>query len=243
MDRSLPGSTPFLRRFWELAPHTGPVTRLLLVEDDRSLAALLEDLLVAEGYVVDLAPDGQVGLHRVLSRPYDVLVVDRGLPAIEGVDLVARLRRRGVVAPVLLLTARGTLADRVEGLDAGAEDYLVKPFEVDELLARLRALLRRHAEAATTLPLGARHLDAEARAVLDDAGTAPVRLSATESALLAVLAGAPRRTFTRGELLARVFTDADTPGSVDTYVHYLRRKLGREVVATVHGTGYRLGRA
>ena len=116
--------------------------RLLLVEDDRVLGPLLIEVL-AENHEVDHAPDGQAGLHLALTRSYDLMVVDRGLPAIDGIDLIGRLRARGIATPILILTARGTLADRVEGLDAGAEDYLVKPFEIDELLARLRALLRR----------------------------------------------------------------------------------------------------
>jgi DNA-binding response OmpR family regulator len=112
---------------------------LLLVEDDQALLAMLERLLSDEGYAVTVASDGQRGLHLGLTRPFDVMVIDRGLPAIEGVDLLGRLRSRSVGSPALILTARGTLADRVEGLDAGAQDYLVKPFEIDELLARLRA--------------------------------------------------------------------------------------------------------
>jgi DNA-binding response OmpR family regulator len=121
----------------------GARSTLLLVEDDRALAGLLSDLLADEGYAVTVARDGQQGLHLGLVRSWDLMILDRGLPAIEGVDLLARLRARGVHAPVLMLTARGTVADRVDGLDAGANDYLVKPFDVEELLARLRALLRR----------------------------------------------------------------------------------------------------
>src|SRR6476659_11361586 len=116
--------------------------RLLLVEDDPDLSQLLAELLDEEGYAVTTVRDGQAGLHRGLVEQWDVLVVDRGLPVIEGVDLVSRLRSKGMSAPVLLLTARGTVADRVEGLDAGAQDYLVKPFDVTELLARVRALFR-----------------------------------------------------------------------------------------------------
>ncbi|QNG55942.1 response regulator transcription factor [Pseudonocardia petroleophila] len=227
-----------------VAVETGAVDttpRVLLVEDDRTLAGLLDQLLTAQGFAVELAHDGQAGLHAALTRRFDVLVIDRGLPGIEGVDLVGRLRSRGVGVPVLVLTARGTLRDRVEGLDAGAEDYLVKPFEVPELLARVRALLRRHADRADSLPLGRRRLDVAARRVLDDDGPAdPVELTARECALLEVLAARPGRVFTRDELLDRVF-DAETPGAVDTYVSYLRRKLGREAISTVHGLGYRLG--
>ncbi|MGZ4595528.1 MAG: response regulator transcription factor [Actinomycetes bacterium] len=216
---------------------------VLLVEDDVELSAMLVELLAESGYAVECAADGQRGLHLGLTRRYDVLVVDRGLPGIEGVDLLSRLRGRGVTTPALLLTARGTVADRVEGLDAGAEDYLVKPFDVDELLARLRALLRRHTDEAETLDLGRRRLEVASRRVLAADGGELIELSGREASLLAVLAARPGRVFTREELLDRVFDDADSPGAVDTYVHYLRRKLGRDVVRTVHGVGYRMGSA
>jgi DNA-binding response OmpR family regulator len=221
------------------------------VEDDRRLAALLQELLTAQGFAVELAADGQAGLHAGLTRRYEVLLIDRGLPGIEGIDLITRLRSRGVLTPILVLTARGALEDRVEGLDAGAEDYLTKPFEVPELLARLRALLRRHADRAESLPLGRRRLDLAARRVVADndmgrpsaaAPEADVELTERECDLLAVLASRPTRVFTRAELLERVF-DAESPGAVDTYVSYLRRKLGRDAVVTVHGLGYRRGTA
>jgi len=227
---------------------------VLVVEDDRRLAVLLEELLTAQGFAVELAADGQAGLHAGLTRRYDVLLIDRGLPGIEGVDLITRLRSRGVLTPILVLTARGALDDRVEGLDAGAEDYLTKPFEVPELLARLRALLRRHADRAESLSLGRRRLDLAARRVVADDDTDPmgrpsaataeadVELTERECELLAVLASRPNRVFTRAELLERVF-DAESPGAVDTYVSYLRRKLGRDAVVTVHGLGYRRGTA
>ncbi|MFG1649350.1 response regulator transcription factor [Micromonospora sp. NPDC049275] len=214
--------------------------RLLLVEDDRALTALLGDLLAEEGYEVDVAGDGQHGLHHALSRDYSVLVVDRGLPVLDGLGLVTRLRAHGVTCPVLLLTARGALNDRVEGLDAGAEDYLVKPFEVAELLARLRALRRRHQDAASRLPLGRRRwLDVGNRRVLDDDEEIP--LSAREFAVLRALAGRPTKVFTRAELLSTAFDHADAPGTVDACIHHLRRKLGRGAISTVHGLGYRIG--
>jgi DNA-binding response OmpR family regulator len=220
----------------------------LLVEDDVHLSGLLQEVLRDEGYDVEPALDGQRGLHLGLTGRHDVLVVDRGLPAIEGVDLVARLRRQGVSAPVLILTARGTVADRVAGLDAGAEDYLVKPFDVDELLARLRGLLRRADGspaaggfgAAEVLRVGAARFAVPQRLVTRTDGD-DVVLSPRECDLLEVLARRPSRVFTRDELLDRVFGDAGGPGVVDTYVHYLRRKLGRRAVLTVRGTGYRLG--
>ena len=217
-----------------------PAPRLLLVEDDRALSGLLERLLAGEGYAVTAARDGQAGLHQGLVGDWDLMVVDRGLPAIEGLDLVTRLRSRGVSVPILVLTARDTVADLVEGLDAGADDYLAKPFEVPELLARLRALRRpRGANAeALDLPRGELRI-AEARVIMEDN---EIDLSRREAELLATLARSPRRIFTRDELLDLVFDEAETPGSVDTYVYYLRRKLGRAVIETVHRIGYRLGR-
>ena len=215
--------------------------RLLLVEDDRTLGPMLVDIL-SDTYRVEHAVDGQQGLHAALSRSFDVLVVDRSLPGIEGVDLVRRLRARGMLTPVLILTARGTVADRVQGLDAGAEDYLVKPFDIDELLARLRALLRRNADTAETVDLGPSRYVVADRTVIRP-GEVLVELSMTEGRLVEALARRPQQVFTRPELLELVFDTSDGPGSVDTYVYYLRRKLGREAVRTIHGLGYRWGSA
>jgi len=220
-----------------------PTPTVLLVEDDRRLAEMVTALLVEEGYRVEVAGGGQAGLHMGLTRHYGVLIIDRGLPVLEGLELLRKLRSNGIRTPALILTARGSLTDRVDGLDAGAEDYLVKPFEVPELLARIRALLRRHTDTAQFLPLGQRRLSLTDRAVLGGEGDtgATVALSERECRLLAVLAGSPEQVFTRPQLLARVFDQADTVGTVDTYVHYLRRKLGRESIQTVRGLGYRLG--
>ena len=220
------------------------LTRLLLVEDDPDLRRMLAGLLIDEGYAVDEAPDGHRGLHLGLSRSYDLIVLDRRLPAVEGLDLLARLRTRGVTTPVLVLSALGNPSQRVEGLDAGADDYLAKPFDLDELLARLRALRRRHLDTARSLPLGTGRLDLDTRQVHRDDmdGGDPVRLSERESALLATLAGRPGQIYPRRELLALVFADAESEVVVDTYVHYLRRKLGKKVVSTVRGRGYQLGR-
>jgi two-component system response regulator QseB len=221
---------------------SGEEARLLLVEDDRQLSGMLAELLSEEGYAVDLARDGQEGLHFALSRTYNVMIIDRGLPAIEGLDLVRRLRIRGVATPALVLTARGTVADRVEGLDAGAEDYLVKPFAADELFARLRALRRRHQDQGDLVPVGRLVLDVPARLVHDPTGGS-VTLSERECRLLRTLATRPRQVFSREDLLSLVFDEAESPGVVDTYVHYLRRKLGRRVVRTVRGLGYQAGTA
>ena len=215
---------------------------LLVVEDDRALSVLLTDLFTAEGYRVDCAYDGQQGLHKALTGNHDALVVDRGLAVMDGAELIAVLRGRGITTPALLLTARGSVEDRVEGLDAGAQAYLVKPFEVAELLARVRALLRRADDAATVLQAGGLRLDLMARRVSGDTpGGDDVELSDRESALLATLMRTPRTVFSRPQLLARAFDGLDSDAAVDLYVHYLRRKLGKQVVRTVHGSGYRFG--
>lgn len=227
----------------------GSAPRLLLVEDDPDLVSMLSALLTEEGYVVDTATDGQRALHLALTRHYDVMIVDRGLPAIEGLDLLTRIRSQAVTTPVLVLSALAQPADRVTGLDAGAEDYLGKPFDIDELLARLRALRRRHLERAQILPIGHHRLNVQTRQVLPAPGQGsaggelaePVRLSERECALLTMLASHPRRVFSRRDLLTLTFPDAESEAVVDTYVHYLRRKLGRSVVTTVHGRGYQLG--
>jgi two-component system response regulator QseB len=220
-------------------PGGGPA-RVLLVEDDRELGGMLVRVFQGEGYHADLAPDGQTGLHRALTRRYDVLVVDRGLPAIDGLDLVARLRRSAVPTPALMLTALGTVADRVAGLDGGAQDYLVKPFEMDELLARVRVLLRGVPGPRTDLWIGTSRFDLTTRQVTHPDGVT-VTLSGREADLLRMLAEEPDRVFTRSQIIARVFPDAGTDTLADTYVHYLRRKLGMEVIRTVRGHGYRLG--
>jgi len=226
----------------ERACHSGTVTttRVLLVEDDRELGELLLRLFRGAGYVADLARDGQVGLHLGLTRQYEILIIDRGLPAIEGLDLLARLRRSSVQAPALILTALGTVQDRVAGLDSGAEDYLVKPFEVDELLARVRALVRRRPRSERVLAVGTAEFDLISRCVRSADG-ATATLSGRESDLLRLFAEDPARVFSREEIVSKVFPEAATDTLVDTYVHYLRRKLGTTVVSTVRGAGYRLG--
>jgi two-component system, OmpR family, response regulator QseB len=214
--------------------------RLLLVEDDRALADMLAGMFTADRYTVDLAHDGQRGLHLGLSRLYQVIMVDRRLPGIDGLDLVVRLRRRAVSARILMLTALGDTTDRVDGLDAGADDYLAKPFEVAELLARVRALGRRLFDGAQVIPLGEGELDLRQRGVrLPDGGR--VGLTAREFALIRSLATRPGAVHSRGQLRGLVFPDAASESIVDTYVHYLRRKLGNGVVRTIHGLGYQVG--
>jgi len=201
---------------------------------------MLVGLFNEQGYTVDLAPDGQRGLHLGLTRDYDAMVIDRGLPVIDGIDLVRRLRGRAVTVPVLILTAFGEVADRVSGLDAGAEDYLVKPFAIDELLARVRALLRRNLDQAVLLRLGAGWFEPESQVVRLPSGES-VTLSGQECRLLRTLAARPRQVHTRAALRNGVFEGSRAESIVDTYVYYLRTKLGHGVVRTVRGVGYRVG--
>jgi two-component system response regulator QseB len=214
--------------------------RVLLVEDDRELAGMLAGLLREEGYDADLAHDGQRGLHLGLTGRYDVIVLDRRLPVMDGLAVLAELRRKAVTARVLVLSALGELADRVNGLDAGADDYLVKPFETDELLARLRALCRRDLDGAESIPLGTAALDLLRHEVVLARGER-VTLSGREFELLRTLAQRPKSIHPRAALRTNVFADSTGESIVDTYVYYLRRKLGRNVVKTVHGLGYQIG--
>jgi two-component system, OmpR family, response regulator QseB len=213
---------------------------LLVVEDDRELAEMLTELFTREGYRVDRAGDGHRGLHLGLTRRYQVMVIDRRLPAIDGLDLLVRLRRRAVTTRALMLTALGDVVDRVDGLNAGADDYLGKPFEVDELLARVRALHRRFLDDAVLVPVGGGHLDlARHEATLPDGRRVP--LSPREFELLRVLAIRPNAVHPRGRLRTGVFEDTTAESIVDTYVYYLRRKLGPAVIRTVRGFGYQIG--
>jgi len=216
-----------------------PGPRVLLVEDDPQLGPLIVDLL-APGFRVELASDGRTGLHQGLTGTWAAMIIDRGLPLLDGLELIRALRDQHVTVPVLLLTALGSVPDTVEGLDAGANDYLAKPFDAEELAARLRALTRMYERPPRVLYIGAWALDPAARTMISDYGPR-VSLSRRETELLVVLAENPGRVFSRPELAATVFATPVTPGAVDTYVHYLRRKLGRNIVHTVHGTGYQLG--
>jgi two-component system response regulator QseB len=223
-----------------MAAETATRPRLLIVEDDTELAALLAALITDEGYEVDVAHDAQQGLRLGLGSAYRVMVIDRRLPGMDGLELLGRLRRRAVTARVLILTALGSHAERVRGLDAGADDYLTKPFDLDELLARIRALDRRFGDQVDLLPLGEGFLDRDTRDVSLPDGTR-VQLSQREFDLLHTLAARPRAVHSRRQLRAQVFPDTAAESVVDTYVYYLRRKLGRQIVQTVYGLGYRIG--
>lgn len=214
---------------------------LLLVEDDPVLGPLIAELLEPD-YRVRLAANGQDGLHLGLTEPWDVLVIDRGLPGMDGIAVIAALRSKGIATPILILTALAEPDEKVRGLDAGANDYVTKPFDAGELAARLRALTRSYAPAGGPVTIGGWELDPSSRTVRSVYGGL-VSLTAKESELLAALAAEPGRVFTRDELLAALFDPTDQPGVIDTYVHHLRRKITRSVIRTVHGVGYQIGDA
>ena len=196
------------------APNPG--LALLVVEDDRALSGMLAQLFTDEGYRVDTAYDGQQGMHRGLTGNYDAMIVDRGLPVMDGAELVALLRSRGITTPALILTARGAVEDRVEGLDAGAQDYLVKPFEIPELLARVRALVRR-TENAAVVNAGGLALDRVTRRVSGaTAEEVEVELSEREAALLGTLMAAPKRVFSRSRSCSTRCSTARTPAEPST---------------------------
>jgi len=220
--------------------------RVLLVEDDRNLQAFLRKAFREEGYAVDCAGSGDRGLERALEGAYDCIVLDVLLPGLDGFEVVTVLRERGVLTPILLLTARDDLEARVKGLEGGADDYLTKPFDLPELLARVLALIRRahlrHQD--TVLVVGDLRVDPLKREVVKGART--VDLSPREFALLAFLARNAGRTVSRariGEAVWRYRFDTET-NVVDVYVNYLRKKLALEaggvVIRTVRGVGYRL---
>lgn len=203
---------------------------------------MLERTLVAEGYGVSSVDDGGAALAAIEQSVPDLLVLDIGLPGLDGLAVCRRLRDKGLGLPILLLTARDAVADRVAGLDAGADDYLVKPFATEELLARVRALLRRGAPGEV-LAFGDLVFDVETRSVRR--GGVEIALRAREADLLELLLRNPRRVITRGQALERVWGDlaAASPNVVDRYVSYLRRSLGEPpMIVTVRGVGFMLQR-
>ncbi len=222
--------------------------RLLVVEDDHRLAVLLRQGLKEQGYALDLAKDGPQGLEMALASSYDAILLDVMLPGRSGLDVLSDLRARGVQSPVLVLSARSTVQDRIQGLDLGADDYLSKPFEFRELLARLRAITRRPAvEPHTTLGLADLEMDIARRRVLR-AGR-PLDLTTKEFALLEYFLRKKGLLLTRSMILAHVW-DFDYDGGsnlVEVYVNYLRRKTEQEgrprLIQTVRGAGYVLKEA
>ena len=218
--------------------------RVLLVEDDPMIGESLREALRRQGMAADWVRDGRAADEVLASERFDAVLLDLGLPQRSGVQVLQSLRARGDATPVIVLTARDALADKVASLDAGADDYLVKPFELDELLARLRAVGRRHAgRAQTALQVADLRLDPATREV--SRGGRPVLLSAREFALLQALMERPGAILSRAQLEDRLYGWGEEVESnaVSVYVHQLRRKLGDEVLHTVRGVGYYVGPA
>jgi two-component system, OmpR family, response regulator MprA len=213
---------------------------VLLVDDDAPIRRMLERTLTAEGYAITAVADGGAALAQVERSLPDVIVLDVAMPGLDGLAVTRRLRAKGLVVPILLLTARDALHERVEGLDAGADDYLVKPFEVEELAARIRALMRRNHPPGETLAHADLVLEPETLAARR--GGREVALTRREAELLELLLRNARGVVTRELALEQVWGDGDAGANVvDRYVAYLRRKLGDPpLIHTVRGVGFRL---
>ncbi len=218
--------------------------RLLLVEDDRMIGESLRSALRLEGYAVDWVRDAAAAQSTLASERFDLLLLDLGLPKGDGLDVLRALRERKDATPAIVLTARDGLGDRVAGLDAGADDYLVKPFELDELNARIRAVLRRHSgRAQPLLTHGGVTLDPATRQVTKDGQ--PVLLSAREFAVLEALLARPGALLSRAQLEDRLYGWGEEieSNAVSVYIHQLRRKLGADFIQNVRGVGYFVGGA
>lgn len=222
--------------------------KILLLEDDRDLCGLIQAELEKNGYVVDACYDGETAMLYALNTDYcyDLAVVDRMLPIIDGLTIIRAMRRKGIQIPVIITTGMSGLDDRIEGLDGGADDYLVKPFHVKELLARIRALTRRPAQikASDNLTYADLSFDKQNRTL--SKGGRSIVLTARESELLFVLMEKPGQLFTREQLVLKIWGSSSDvePGNVDNYISFLRKRL-RELassceIKTVYGAGYRL---
>ncbi|MCL4509112.1 MAG: response regulator transcription factor [Chloroflexi bacterium] len=218
--------------------------RMLLVEDEQRLASLLQQGLIDHGYAVDVAHDGTSGWERIQVEPYDVVILDIMLPGIDGITLCRKLRAAGLNTPVLMLTARDRVRDRVLGLDSGADDYLTKPFAFPELLARIRALLRRESGSRDpVLRAGDVELDPQARTARR--GTRSLELTSKEFGILELFLRNANRVLTRSQIAEHVWSDfAAESNVIDVYVSALRRKLSEagepNIIHTVRGIGYQL---
>jgi DNA-binding response OmpR family regulator len=218
--------------------------RVLLVEDDRMIGESLREALRQQGFAVDWVRDGRAADTVLASERFDTVLLDLGLPQRSGLDVLKALRARGDATPVIVLTARDALSDKVSGLDAGADDYLIKPFELDELLARLRAVGRRQAgRTSSVLEVADLKLDPATREV-SRAGRA-VLLSAREFALLQALLERPGAILSRAQLEDRLYGWGEEleSNAISVFVHQLRKKLGDDLLHTVRGVGYYVGPA
>lgn len=215
--------------------------RVLIVEDDKTLAGQIEQSLLEAGYAVDVAYDGEDGHFLGDTEPYDAVVLDLGLPSMDGQTVLKKWRTNDRKMPVLVLTARDTWTDKVEGLDAGADDYLTKPFIVEELLARLRALIRR-AAGQTTPKLESGPVMLDTRNGRVSVGGTPIKLTAQEFKLLSYLMHHEGKVISRTELTEHIYDqdfDRDS-NTIEVFVNRIRKKLNVDIVHTIRGLGYRL---
>jgi two-component system OmpR family response regulator len=215
--------------------------RILVVEDDKDLAKQLKRALEEAGYAVDVAHDGEEGHFLGDTEPYDAAILDLGLPILDGLSVLDRWREKGRAMPVLLLTARDRWSDKVSGIDAGADDYVTKPFRMEEILARVRALIRRAAgHASAELECGALRIDTRSGRVSLDG--APVKLTAQEYRLLSYLMHHRGKVVSRTELTEHIYhQDFDRESNtIEVFVGRLRKKIGEGYIATVRGLGYRM---
>jgi two-component system response regulator MprA len=211
--------------------------RVLVVDDDPPLRRMLARSLSAEGFQVTVAPDGGAALVAAERSAPDVIVLDVAMPAIDGLSVCRRLRSKGLPTPILMLTARDAVADRVAGLEAGADDYLVKPFAIEELIARLRALTRRGKQTDNVLAYADLSLDSVARTAVRAGRT--IELTGREAALLELLLRAPGHTVTRERAIDEIWDGAAEANVVDRYITRLRRKLGEPpLIRTQRGAGF-----
>lgn len=221
--------------------------RFLLVEDDVALAASLARGLREQAYAVDVAADGEEALYQASISPYDAIILDVNLPKVDGLTVCRTLRKTGSAVRILMLTARGNTVDLIQGLDSGADDYLAKPFEFDELLARLRALLRRRGEQVDQARYELEDLEIDFPAQRVRRGGAPVELTTKEYTLLAYLARSAGRIVGRSELTEHVWDENHDPATnaVEVYINRLRKKIDRAgltpLIQTRRGSGYYLG--
>jgi DNA-binding response OmpR family regulator len=221
--------------------------RLLLVEDDLMIGETLLDVLRAEGFAVDWVKDGEMADTALRSEHYDLVLLDLGLPKRDGIEVLRALRARKELTPVLVATARDAVSERIAGLDAGADDYVLKPYDIDELLARIRALIRRSlGRADSAIVYQGLRLDPvthEATRQVEVDGqlrTEPISLSAREWAVLETLMARPGVTFSRAQIEEKLYSWKDDVSSnaVEVYIHGLRKKLGAELIQNVRGLGY-----
>ena len=217
--------------------------RVLIIEDEHKIANALKRVFQQEHYAVDVCYDGEEGLAMGTNQPYDIMIIDLGLPKKDGLEVIKELRQQSVHTPVIVLTAKGSTSEKVAGLDAGADDYILKPFAMDEVLARVRALLRRPADQQTTV-LEAEDLTLNTTTYEVKRGGKVIPLTSKEFSLLEYLLRNKGRPLSKDEIIGHVWDyDADVlPNTVEVYIRYLRQKIDdpfdKPIIHTAHGFGY-----